>query len=149
MEQILEIVAILCIGLMIGTEFAVSAFINPILEKLGDRAQAEATRLFARKLGTVMPFWYSVSFLLLIAETITMHRRPAVVFLATASMIWVVVIIFTLMVLVPVNNRIARMDPSSFSQPLRQKHKKWDALHRLRVLALCVSMTLMLVGIRL
>lgn len=149
MEQVLEIVAILCIGLMIGTEFAVSVFINPILEKLGENAQAGATRLFARKLGAVMPFWYSLSFLLLLAETITIHRTPAVVFLATASMIWVAVIIFTLLLLVPINNRIAKMDPASFSEPLRREHKRWDALHRWRVLALCISMAFMLLGIRL
>ena len=56
MELILGIVTTMCIGLMIGAEFALSAFANPILEKLDDSTQAYATRLFARKLGTVMPF---------------------------------------------------------------------------------------------
>jgi hypothetical protein len=56
MELILGIVTTMCIGLMIGTEFALSAFANPIFEKLHDSTQACATRLFARKLGTVMPF---------------------------------------------------------------------------------------------
>jgi hypothetical protein len=52
----LNVVTTLCIGLLIGTEFAVSAFINPILRKLDSRAQASAIRLFAKRLGTAMPF---------------------------------------------------------------------------------------------
>ena len=64
MTSFLDIVTTLCIGLLIGTEFTVSAFINPILNQLDGRAQAGATRLFAKKLGTAMPFWYAASLLL-------------------------------------------------------------------------------------
>jgi uncharacterized membrane protein len=149
MELILGIVTTICIGLMVGTEFAVSAFVNPILEKLDDSMQAHATRLFARKLGTVMPFWYSLSLLLLIAETITMRQHPGMAFLSAASVIWAAVIVLTLMLLVPINNRIANMDSATFTDSLRGEHARWDALHRWRVLALGVAMICMLVGIRL
>lgn len=47
----LDIVTTVCIGLLIGSEFAVSVFINPILRKLDDLAQANAIHLFARRLG--------------------------------------------------------------------------------------------------
>jgi uncharacterized membrane protein len=149
MEPILDIVTTFCVGLMIGTEFAVSAFVNPILEQLGNSAQAHATRLFARKLGAVMPFWYGLSLLLLIAETITLRQHPGMAFLLTASLIWAVVIILTLMLLVPINNRIAKMDSTAFTDSLRREHTRWDLLHRWRVLALSVAMICMLIGIRL
>jgi hypothetical protein len=42
---ILNIAAIVCIGLMTGVEFAVSAFIDPVLWKLERNAQMEAIRL--------------------------------------------------------------------------------------------------------
>jgi hypothetical protein len=96
MELILGIVTTMCIGLMIGTEFAVSVFVNPILEKLGDSAQAHATRLFARKLGTVMPFWYGLNFLLLIGETITRRQHSGMTLLAAASVVWAAVILLSL-----------------------------------------------------
>jgi uncharacterized membrane protein len=147
MEPILDIATIICIGLMIGTEFAVSAFVNPILEKLDDTAQAHATRLFARKLGTVMPFWYITGLLLLIAETITIWQRPGIGFLVAASVIWSAVIVLTLMLLVPINNRIANMDSGAFTDTLRREHTKWDMLHRWRVLALSAAMICMLIGI--
>ena len=61
----LYIATVVSLALLIGTEFAVSAFVNPILWKLDDVAQATAIRMFARKLGTVMPFWYVGSLVLL------------------------------------------------------------------------------------
>ncbi len=149
MELILDIAATMCIGLMIGTEFAVSAFVNPILEKLDDSARACATRLFARKLGTVMPFWYGLSLLLLIAETIAVRQHAGMAFLVTASVIWAAVIVLTLMLLVPINNRISNMDSAAFTDSLRREHSRWDALHRWRVLALGLAMIFMLVGIHL
>jgi len=38
--NLLNIATILCIGLLIGAEFAVSAFINPVVWKLDPAAQA-------------------------------------------------------------------------------------------------------------
>ncbi|MGH9590005.1 MAG: anthrone oxygenase family protein [Terracidiphilus sp.] len=149
MQLILDIVTILCIGLMIGAEFTVSAFINPILQQLGDSAQAHATQLFARKLGAVMPFWYALGLLLLIAETTIVRQEPGMAFLVTASAIWAAVIVLTLMFLVPINNRIANADSGAFTDALRREHTKWDILHRGRVLALSVAMICMLLGIRL
>jgi uncharacterized membrane protein len=149
MEPILDIVATICIGLMIGTEFAVSVFVNPILAQLDEPAEADATRLFARKLGAVMPFWYGLSLLLLIAETVTRRQQPGVALLGAASAIWAGVILLTLLLLVPINNRIANMASNVFEEPLRREHKKWDSLHRWRVLALVVAMICLLMGIRL
>ena len=148
MEPILDVVTILCIGLMIGAEFTVSAFINPILQQLGETAQAHATRLFARKLGAIMPFWYALCLLLLISETIVVWHAPGMAFLVSASAIWAAVIVLTLMFLVPINNRIANADSGAFTDALRREHTKWDILHRGRVLALSVAMICLLVGIR-
>lgn len=149
MELMLDIATTMCIGLMIGTEFAVSAFVNPILEQFDDSTQAYATRLFARKLGTVMPYWYGLGLLLLIAETITVRQHAGLAFVATASVIWAAVIVLTLILLVPINNRIANMDSAAFPDSLRREHTRWDVLHRWRVLALGLAMICMLVGIHL
>lgn len=50
-----DIITILAIGHMIGTEFAVSAFINPVVQRLEETAQAKILSLFAALLGKVMP----------------------------------------------------------------------------------------------
>ncbi|PWT76148.1 MAG: DUF1772 domain-containing protein [Proteobacteria bacterium] len=144
---ILNVATIVCIGLMIGTEFAVSAFINPVLWKLDDHAQMNAIRMFAARLGFVMPFWYGLGLLLLLAEMFAMRHEPDVVLLSIASGIWVLVIVLTVLFLVPVNNQFARAEPGPVTQKAQRDHHKWDRFHRLRVLALTASMVLFLVAI--
>ena len=146
---ILNVATVVCIGLMIGTEFAVSAFINPVLWKLDDRAQMNAIRMFAAKLGSVMPFWYGLGLVLLLAETFAMRHEngPDVMLLSIASGIWVFVIMVTLLFLVPINHQLARFEPGSATHGAQRDHHKWDRLHRLRVLALSTSMVLLLIAI--
>jgi len=144
----LNIAAILCIGLMIGTEFSVSAFINPVLRKLDDRTRLAGIRLFAAKLGFAMPFWYALSLLFLIAETFLLRHQPQVSLLIAAIAIWAAVIVLTLLFLVPINNRLAQLAPDT-SEPRKafEQHATWDKMHRLRVAALTLAMVLFLVAI--
>ena len=68
--------------------------------------------------------------------------------LGAATGVWAAVIVLTLLFLVPIANRMARMDADSFTEAARREHRKWDALHRVRVAALAVSMATFLAGIR-
>ena len=140
MLRILDILTTGCIGLLIGTELAVSVFINPILWKLENPVQLTATRLFAKRLGTAMPFWYCASLLLLIAETIVRRHESGATLLAFASVIWAAVIVLTVLFLVPINNRLAQTGSTSSAEVARQQHRKWDRMHRFRVAALGASM---------
>jgi uncharacterized membrane protein len=144
---ILNITTIVSIGLMVGVEFAVSAFINPVLWKLESGAQMQAIRLFAEKLGFVMPFWYAFGLVLLLAETFFRRHQPCVFLLGIACGIWVLVIVLTLLFLVPINNRLAHLESSSAFDKALSDHRKWDTLHRLRVLALTIAMVLSLIAI--
>jgi uncharacterized membrane protein len=148
MIPFLNIAAITSIGLMIGTELAVSAFINPTVWQLEAQARAQAVQLFAKRLGAVMPFWYSANLLLLLAEATVERHRPEAPLVDSAVAIWIFVIASTLMFLVPINNRLARPDsPLSLDQKHRE-HKRWDALHRVRVVVLIAAMLLFLVAVR-
>ncbi len=140
MLRILDILTTGCIGLLIGTELAVSVFINPILWKLENPLQLTATRLFARRLGGAMPFWYVASLVLLIAETIVRRHESGAALLAIASVIWAAVIVLTILFLVPINNRLAQLGATSVAEVARQQHRKWDRMHRYRVAALGASM---------
>ena len=144
---ILDITTIVCIGLMIGVEFAVSAFINPVLWKLESGSQTQAIRLFAAKLGFVMPFWYTLGLVLLVAETFFRRHQSCALLLGIASGIWVLVIVLTLIFLVPINNGLARPENSSAFDKILSDHHKWDSLHRFRVLALVTAMVLSLIVI--
>jgi len=144
---LLDLITIMCIGLLIGTEFAVSAFINPVLRKLDDRAQASAIQLFAGRLGFVMLFWYGASLLLLLLEMGIRFHQSGVLLLGSASGIWIAVIVLTLLFLVPINNRMTRINPGEFDGASQREHQRWDLLHRFRVAALSTAMVLFLAGI--
>jgi uncharacterized membrane protein len=147
MRPLLDIVSTICIGLLIGTEFAVSVFINPILRKLEPREQLGAIRLFAARLGAAMPFWYGVSLLFLIAEAVVRHGANGHLLLIAASAIWAAVIVLTLLFLVPINNRLVRADPDSAPERALTEHGQWDAMHRWRVATLTAAMICFLMAI--
>jgi Domain of unknown function (DUF1772) len=143
----LDIVTTMCIGLLIGTEFSVSAFVNPILWKLDESAQSQAVSRFARTLGAVMPFWYGASFLLLIVETALHWRTGDAALMSVAGGIWAAVMILSLVLLVPINNRLTRLDGVAFAATARREHRRWDAMHRMRVLALSAAMVCFLIAV--
>ena len=60
-------------------------------------------------------------------------------------MIWAAVIALTVWFLVPINKRMTRL-ADSIPEEARRSHKRGDALHRLRIVALIVAMTCFLVG---
>jgi uncharacterized membrane protein len=146
--DLLEIATTLCIGPMIGAELAVSVFVNPVLRKLDKTAESEAVRLFARRLGAAMPFWYIAGLLLLITETIVHRHSPRAGFFAAATGIWAAAILLTLLFLVPINNRLAKRDPGALTEIEKQQHQRWDSLHRYRVAGLFAAMVMFLAGIR-
>jgi len=143
----LDIVTTVCIGLLIGTEFAVSVFINPILERLDTGTRMQAISLFAKRLGTAMPFWYVLSAVLLITESVLRRHTGVISLLATASTLWLTVIALTLIFLVPINNRMMRLDSSSSAEASLRQHRTWDLLHRGRVVVLVTSMVCFLLAV--
>jgi uncharacterized membrane protein len=136
----LAIVTTLSIGMLIGTEFAVSVFVGPILAKLENGTRAVAIRMFATRLGRAMPFWYFASQVLLLAEVVIHRHEESETLLIAACCIWATVIVFTIAILVPINNRMMRLDGESFSEESRREHRLWEMLHHVRVFALMVAM---------
>ncbi|MGB6745733.1 MAG: DUF1772 domain-containing protein [Terracidiphilus sp.] len=147
MISFLSIAAVVSIGLMIGVEFAVWVFINPILWKLDDQPRAQAVQLFARKLGTAMPFWYALNLLFLIAESVVLRHEWEASLLVAAAAIWTAVIILTLIFLVPINNRLAGEQAHESPAQAQREHKRWDSMHRARVVALGAAMVLFLAAV--
>ena len=145
--NLLNIATILCIGLLIGAELAVSAFINPVVWKLDLAAQATAFRLFGRRLGRAMPVWYIASLLLLVSEAITHRHESHVGLLGVAIAFWCAAIALSLLSLVPINNRMVRTDANGFTESTRRELRKWESLHRVRVSFLAAAMIPFLVGI--
>lgn len=144
--HLLNIATILCIGLLTGAELAVSAFINPVVWRLDLAARARAFPLFGRRLGRAMPVWYMASLLLLVLETIARRRGPHIGLLGAAIAFWGAAIAISLLSLVPINNRMIRVDADKFTENTQRELRKWDSLHRVRISFLAAAMILFLAG---
>jgi len=143
----LDLATILCAAFMTGNEIAVSLFVNPVVRQLDEPSQAKALRLFAARLGKAMPIWYVVSLILMATETSLRLHQPAFLWLAAATVLWIAIIVYTLLILVPINNRIAALETAALPAGWRQQHRTWDTHHRVRILLLLLAAALLVHGI--
>lgn len=132
-------VAILFVILtLVGVEFSVSAFVNPAVWRLEPESQLKMLSHFALVLGKVMPVWYSVSTLLLGIQTWLCWHTHGRALLLTADLIWVLTSVASILVLVPLNNRVAEG-----AADWRRIHRIWDRRHRVRIVALATAAVLL------
>jgi len=148
MMEVLNVVAIIVAGLMVGCELAIAAFIHPTLDKLPDDAHLPAASAIARVLGTVMPFWYNLTLLLTLAEVvIRWHQSGRLpIWIAVSAVLWMLAIVYTLIALVPVNNRIKSWEKSTPPPDWKTYRRRWDLLHRRRVVLLTIAFAFLVVG---
>lgn len=143
MTAIVEILAVLVLGTLVGSEFAVTAFLHPVLGRLPDDAFRAARSDDSRLLGRVMPFWYLVSLALVVASAGV--AGPQRWLIGTGAALMVAVVLITVTMMVPINNRIAAWrGTDEVSRPLSAR---WDRLHWLRVAILAVSFVLLVTGV--
>jgi uncharacterized membrane protein len=136
-------------GMMVGNEFAVAAFVHPQLEKLPSKAHSKTAALLAAALGRAMPLWYGLAFLL-IAGAAFEHRpisQGSGLLLAAAAALWAATIVVTIAMLVPINNRIAKLNPDRPYDGWLNDRARWDLLHRVRVAILIIALLLLLTGL--
>ena len=141
---LLDLFTIVFAGLLTGNELTVSLFINPVMRKLDAAAQARAVSLFASLLGRAMPFWYALCLILFVVETVVHHGRTVFSFLLAATLLWAFIIVATIFVLVPINNRIAGLREDVPLERWIQEHMRWERLHRVRIALLLVCWILVI-----
>ncbi len=138
--HLLNIITITSAGLMVGNELAMSAFANPGLRHLESGPQAQALSVLARSLGRAMPVWYIFCLALLALESFLHLHQAALTPLLIAAALWVGAIVLSVSTLVPINNRIASLNTAAPAPGWERDHRKWDALHRVRVLLLILAL---------
>ena len=144
----IDFVSTLLIGLMVGSELCVAAFVHPILNKLEPYPHLSAAMKIAATLGRIMPPWYGLNLVALLLE-LWVHSAQPVAFrlLLIATLLWAATILHTIVFLVPRNNRIARLDPHRPYATWRKDRDQWDSLHRIRVAFLTVAFSLLLLAL--
>jgi len=137
------------IGLMVGNELAVAAFVHPQLHKLSNSVHAQTASQLAGVMGKAMPIWYGVALVLILGAAF--EHRPVSsgsgIFLLMAAVLWAATIVFTITTLVPINKRIATMNPEHPYACWLQDRARWDQLHQTRVALLIMAFILLLTGL--
>ena len=111
--HLLDTIRITLSGLMVGNELSLSAFVNPAVWQLESGPQAQGLSTLARSLGRVMPVWYGFCLALLALESFLHRHQASLIPLLTATVIWAGMVLFTIAMLVPLNNRIASLNTAA------------------------------------
>jgi uncharacterized membrane protein len=142
----LEVFTTVVVGVMVGVEFAVSFFINPILNGLpgdnGLRARTHGARLG----GAVMPFWYITSLVLVGVWAVAgWHHGTGLV--VTAAALLILSVIMSILLLVPINNRVKTWTPENRPADWKEQMNRWDRFHYVRVAVIIAAFALLVAAL--
>ena len=147
--EVLNVAAIVVAGLMVGCELAIAVFIHPTLDQLPDEVHQPAASAIARVLGTVMPFWYNLTFLLALAEVVVRWHESGrlAIWIALSAALWMLASVYSLIALVPVNNRIKSWEMVAPPADWKTYRHRWDMLHGWRTALLTIAFAFLIVGV--
>jgi Domain of unknown function (DUF1772) len=144
-----DIVTAAIAATMAGNEFAIAAFIHPQLHQFDDKAHAKIASRLASPLGKTMPLWYGIALALILGAVF--EHRPSLsgpgLLITSAAILWGATIVFSITMLVPINNRIAYLNPEHPYEGWLSDRLRWDRLHRIRVVLLVTAVLLLLAGL--
>ena len=146
MFNALAVIAATVVGTMVGVEFAVAVFVNPMLMRLPAGSAIEARADGGRVLGRVMPFWYIASLILVAALAAAASGGTAASAAIAAAALLVVSVVMSITLLVPINNRSKTWTADNHPDDYREQAQRWDRLHYARVAVLIAGLVLTLVA---
>jgi hypothetical protein len=143
-------VLIISTALLLGNEFSIGFFIHPSLTRAGHKAFLPAIQVFARFFGKIMPIWMAGTLLLHLLLLWLTQRWPAkhTIYLACASFLWIIIILFSVVGPVPINNRVKAWDPDQPPKDWEIQRRRWDKLNAVRVLLIAVAFATLLAAFK-
>jgi hypothetical protein len=150
MVQILFLILILSTGTLLGNELSIGLFIHPVLARTDHERFLPAIQVFAALFGNVMPFWMAATLVLHLVLLGFSWNWPAAstVLLASATLLWVAIIIFSLIGPVPINNRVKAWDLRQLPGDWREQRRRWDRLHAARVILIALAFLALVLSYR-
>ncbi len=148
-QNIVDVLALLVAGLMVGNELTVALFLHPTISRLADEVHAPAVIAFAGLFGRVMPFWYAVVLLLSAVEG-WLHWRVGsggTGLFWGATLLFAIAIVYTLIFPAPLNRRIATWKTASLPSSWHADRRRWDRLHWIRMAILLPALIALIVGV--
>ena len=128
MISALFLLLIISTALLFGNEFSVGFFIHPSLTRADHRAFLPAIQVFARFFGKVMPVWMALTLALHLFLLWLTWRWPAshTFFLISAVTVWIIIIVFSLVGPVPINDQVKAWELARLPEDWKAKRRRWD-----------------------
>ncbi|MFF7254527.1 anthrone oxygenase family protein [Streptomyces microflavus] len=143
MLSALEVFTTVVVGVMVGVEFSVAFFVNPILDGLpGDNGLRGRTH-GARLLGAVMPFWYIGSLVVVAVWAIAGWHHHGVGLVITSAALLILSVAMSVLLLVPINNRVKTWTANGLPADWKQQMNRWDRFHYVRVAVITAAFALL------
>ena len=133
MQNVLAVVTVVVVGMMVGVEFGVAVFVNPILDRLPEGSSVAARSDGARVLGRVMPVWYIGSLVLGAVWAAVAWEGAGASLVAAACALLVVSVVMSLLLLVPINDRAKTWTAEGRPADWKRQAGRWDRYHYVRV----------------
>jgi hypothetical protein len=142
---ILHLFTLLIFGLMCGSELNVAAFGHPVLSRQPLDVHIPVRSTFAVLFGRIMPFWMGGSALLTLLLLLPFEHlnERAWQFAAVAFTLQVLMVLFSLVAPVPINNRIAQWTVASLPEGWEAMERRWDTYHWVRTGLLVIAFALL------
>jgi len=150
MVELLFLILILSTAALLGNEFSIGVFIHPALTRTDHERFLPAIQVFAALFGKVMPFWMAATLILHLALLGLSWHWPAAstVLLAVATLLWVVIIIFSVVGPVPINDRVKAWNPQQLPADWREQRRRWDRLNMARVILIALAFLALVLSYR-
>jgi uncharacterized membrane protein len=147
MQNALAVVTVVVAGMMVGVEFAVAVFVNPILDRLPDDSCIAARSDGARVLGRVMPVWYIGSMVLGAVWAAVAWGGAGASLVTAATALLAVSVVMSLLLLVPIANRGKTWTAEGRPADWKQQAGRWDRYHYVRVGVIVLAFALFAVAL--
>jgi uncharacterized membrane protein len=142
------LVLIINTALLTGNEFAVAAFIHPALSRENHQQNLLAIQCFARLYGNIMPIWMALTSGLhgLASIWAWFYASQTFPWFLAATLIWAIVIPFSLIFPVPLNNQVKAWDLNRLPSDWEAIRRRWDFYNWMRAILLVAAFVLLLIG---
>ncbi len=147
MLNALEVVTTVVVGLMVGVEFAVAFIMNRILDALPEDSGQLGHAHGGRMLGTLMPFWYIGSFVLIAIWAVAGWQHHGAGLVVTAAGLLIVSVLMSVLLLVPINNRNRTWTPETRPADWKQQLNRWLRYHYGRLAVILTAFTLLVTAL--
>jgi hypothetical protein len=141
---------ILSTALLFGNEFSIGFLVHPSLSRADHRGFLPAIQVLAHYFGKIMPFWMAGTLVFHLLLLWTTWQWPAhhTVCLICAAILWVIIIVFSVIGPVPINNRVKIWDLAHLPDDWEAERRRWDELNVIRVVLIGFAFLALLLAFR-